>query len=128
MQENLQAYKKEAAVVIQVLKQGGRWKPGKADSHLEKRKTLGHLPPEMSVEEYNGLVQFVVQNVENQVYLYFFCSERSYALRGEAGQAEWLVIASAEGVIETAFPPDAMDDYLVKRGFVLLGTIREVGA
>ena len=38
----------------------------------------------------------------------------------------WLVISTREGVVETAFPPDAVDDYLNKRGFVLTGTIREV--
>jgi len=62
MKENRQAYKEEAAVVIQALKQGCRWKAGKAASHLEKRKTLGHLSPETSVEEYNARIQSVLPN------------------------------------------------------------------
>lgn len=28
--------------------------------------------------------------------------------------------------METAFPPEDMDDYLGKRGFILIGTIKDV--
>jgi len=72
------------------------------------------------------LIQALVQEAEHQVYLYRFASERYYAVRGMVGRTEWLVISTKEGVVETAFPPDAMDDYLSKRGFVLMSTIREV--
>ncbi len=30
------------------------------------------------------------------------------------------------GLMETAFPPEDMDDYIERRGFVLLGRIDEV--
>ncbi len=30
------------------------------------------------------------------------------------------------GVMETAFPPENMDEYLTTRGFVLLGRVEEV--
>ena len=53
-------------------------------------------------------------------------SERYYAVRGLVGRTEWLVISTKEGVVETAFPPDDMADYLRKRGFALIGTIREM--
>ena len=39
---------------------------------------------------------------------------------------EWLVIFGAGGVMETAFPPGNIDDYLEHRGFVPLGRIEEV--
>jgi len=39
---------------------------------------------------------------------------------------EWLVIFGAGGVMETAFPPENIDDYLEHRGFVPLGRIEEV--
>ena len=76
--------------------------------------------------EYNRLIQALVEGDGHQVYLYAFGSERYYAVVGNIDGKEWLVIASQAGVIETAFPPYLMEDYLSKRGFVLLGTITEV--
>jgi hypothetical protein len=118
--------KREAAATLKVLRRRIRWKPGKAASHLEKRKALGHLPAKSSIAEYNRLIRALIQEPEHQVYLYRFGSERYYAVRGKMRRTEWLVISTKEGVIETAFPPGVMEDYLCKRGFVLIGTIREV--
>ena len=53
-------------------------------------------------------------------------AERYYAVRGLVSSIEWLVIATREGIVETAFPPDTVDEYLSKRQFVLIGTIQEV--
>jgi hypothetical protein len=126
MEDNSQLYRKEAAATLKVLRRRVRWKPGKAAAHLEKRKAMGHLSAESSVEEYNGLIQALVREAEPRVYLYRFGSERYYAVRGTARGIEWLVISTRKGVVETAFPPDVVDDYLNKRGFILIGTIREV--
>ena len=126
MGENSRSCRKEATAALKALRQRIRWKPGKAAAHLEKRKALGHLPAESSVEEYNRLIQTLVREAEHQVYLYRFGSERYYAVKGTAGRTEWLVIATKEGVIETAFPLGDMEDYLRKRGFALIGTIREM--
>jgi hypothetical protein len=126
MEENLQSYRKEVAATLKALGQRIRWKPGKAAVHLEKRKVLGHLSAKSSITEYNRLIQALVQEAEHQVYLYRFGSERYYAVRGLVGKTEWLVISTKEGVVETAFPPDDMVDYLRKRGFALIGTIREM--
>ena len=49
-----------------------------------------------------------------------------YAVRGIAHDREWLVIYGGGGLMETAFPPVDMDDYLERRGFVLFGRIGEV--
>lgn len=62
----------------------------------------------------------------HRVYLYGFGAERYYAVRGRVNNTDWLVIATSAGVVETAFPPQTIDEYLKKRGFVLLGTIQEV--
>jgi len=126
VEENPQLYKEEAAAALRTLGQGVLWKPGKATVHLKKRKAMNHLPAESPLEEYNDLIQTLVQEGRHQVYLYRFGSERYYAVRGTAQDAEWLVIATREGVVETAFPPDAMDDSLNRRGFVFIGTIQEV--
>lgn len=128
MRENLRSYRREAAAALRAIRRHVRWKQGKAAAHLEKRKDLGHLPAEYSVEKYNELIQALVQGVEHRVYFYRFGSKRYYAVRGTVRDTEWLVIATKEGVIETAFPPDAIDDYLSRRGFILIGTIQEVFA
>src|SRR5258708_1340935 len=120
------SFKTEAATAIRVLRQHVQWKPGKAVAHLEKRKTMGHLSSESSVEDYNDLIQGLAQKENHLVYLYQFGSDRYYAVKGPVEDTEWLVIATRDGRIETAFPPDTIDEYLNKRGFVLIGTIREV--
>ena len=122
----MQLHKGEAAAAIRALRQQVRWKPGKAAAHLEKRKALGHLSMETTSAEYNRLIQALIEEDGHQVYLYAFGSERYYAVAGNIDGKEWIVIASQAGVIETAFPPYAMEEYLNKRGFVLLGTITEV--
>ena len=126
MEENLQPYRQEAATVLKALRRRVRWKPGKAASHLEKRKGRGHLPAGSSAEDYNGVIQALVQEAEHRVYLYRFGSERYYAVRGTVRDTEWLVISTKDGVIETAFPPDAIDEYLSRRGFVLIGMVLEM--
>jgi len=49
-----------------------------------------------------------------------------YAVRGFKADNEWLVIFGQGGDMETAFPPENMDEYLATRGFVLLGRVEEV--
>ena len=49
-----------------------------------------------------------------------------YAVRGFYEVREWLVIFGPNGMMETAFPPDNIDGYLTKRGFLLLGPIEEI--
>jgi hypothetical protein len=121
-----QLFRKEATAAIQSLRQRVHWKPGKAAAHLEKRKIMGHLSSESSPEDYNEMIRDLAQKESCLVYLYQFGSERYYAIRGPVGGIEWLVIATRDGRVETAFPPDKIDGYLEKRGFVLIGTIQEV--
>ena len=90
----VQLYKEEAAATLRALRQHIRWKPGKAAVHLEKRKALGHLSTELSVEDYNGLIQDLVQEGGHRIYLYRFGSEIYYAVRGTVSSVEWLVIAT----------------------------------
>ena len=128
MEADTRRYKQEAAASLRTLRLRIQWKPGKALSHLEKRKRLGHLRAAVSLREYNELIQSLVKEATNRVHLYRHGSERYYAVSGRIGGKEWLVIVTRMGVVETAFPPDAMGEYLQRRGFVAMGTIREVFA
>ena len=60
------------------------------------------------------------------MYLYDFMGIYYYAVRGFVGGNEWLVIFGRDGLMETAFPPQDMDEYLEHRGFVFLGRIEEI--
>jgi hypothetical protein len=76
--------------------------------------------------EYEKAILGLVRNGQNVVYLYNFRGHYYYIVRGLFHDQEWLVIFGEGGLMETAFPPDDTDDYIERRGFVLLGTIEEV--
>jgi hypothetical protein len=102
-----------------------QWKPGKDIVHLTKRQNMKHLNASASLLDYNGLISALARNERNLVYLYEF-SGTYYAIRGFVEQKEWLIVFGASGLMETAFPPENIDDYLKHRGFVLLARIEEV--
>jgi hypothetical protein len=38
----------------------------------------------------------------------------------------WLVLISAKGIMETAFPPDDRQDYIAQSKYVFLGKLKEL--
>lgn len=116
----------EAEVALRNARRETRWKLGKDVKHLEKRKAMGHLPEEYSLEKFTGLIQKLLWEEVNEVYVYKFGQERYYFVRGMVGEEEWIVILSKEGVIETAFPPYDIEDYLRKRRVEPLGRVGEI--
>jgi hypothetical protein len=99
----------EARRAISKLRKAVYWKAGKDIQHLQKRKALGHLPQDYRSEDYSRLIRGVVQGLENHVYLYEFGSQRYYMITGKIKERQWAVIFSAEGIIETAFPPQDVE-------------------
>jgi hypothetical protein len=116
----------EAKRAISKLQRATYWKPGRDIQHLNKRKALGHLPKDCQIKDYNELIRELVQGLENEVYLYEFGSQRYYMIEGRIKEKEWIVIFSTEGIIETAFPPYDIEDYLSKRDIALLGKVGEI--
>lgn len=57
---------------IGIVREQINWKPRKATRHLLKRISLGHLPDETTIEQYNAIVTFVVNNPDANIYLYVF--------------------------------------------------------
>lgn len=102
------------------------WKTGKDLVHLNKRRRMGHLPPSASMVEYEQLIGELVKNGQNAVYFYQVGGDHYYAVRGLAHNRQWLVIFGKGGLMETAFPPENVDDYIERRGFILLGRVEEV--
>jgi len=103
-----------------------RWKVDKDVVNLKKRRQMGHLLKSASMVEYEKIIFEIVNNGQNVIYLYEFRGDHYYAARGMAHEREWLVIFGEGGLMETAFPPADVDDYVERRGFVLLGHIEEV--
>lgn len=75
-------YVLEASSALSALRKKLRWKPGKDIQHLEKRKAMGHLPKHSSLEDYNALINELIGEDSNIVYLYEFGTKRYYAVRG----------------------------------------------
>jgi hypothetical protein len=113
---------------IESLRSKIQWKKGKNVAHLNKRIKLNHLPVSASLSDYEMLISDLARNEENVLYVYEFANKVYYGVRGfiKGQENEWLVIFGVSGIVETAFPPENMDEYLESRGFVLIGRIVEV--
>ncbi len=100
------------------------WKPGKDIVHLKKRRRMKHMSG--NLDDYEQIIYNILRNVKNIVYLYDFMGTYYYAVRGFTARNEWLVIFGRNGLMETAFHPENIDEYLEHRGFVFLGRIEEI--
>jgi hypothetical protein len=92
----------------------------------QKRQKMNHLSLSSSLLDYNKVISALIGNEQNIIYLYEFRGIYYYAVRGFIHEKEWLAIFGANGVMETAFPPENIDYYLERRGFVPLGRMKEV--
>ncbi len=108
---------------LQAIRKGVQWKTGKDIVQVEKRQRLSHIPPSASLLDYDTIISDLVKNDQNILYLYEFIGNHYYAVRGFVQETEWLVIFGAGGIMETAFPPENMGDYLQNRGFVLIADL-----
>lgn len=118
-----------AACAILALRNQLRWKPGSELRHLLKRKSKGHLRPEGTVADYRSLIRRVLVGPESLVYYYPFRGQDYYAVVGDPAGVEgarWLVMFRSDGILETAFPPTDVNDYVREHRFLLLGRMREV--
>ena len=110
---------------LYIIRNSVQWKPGKDVSHLEKRKRMRHLTLTASLQDYHDLISALVKNDQNVIYLYEFENAYYYAVRGFVHEKEWLVIFGNGSLMETAFPPENIDNYLEHRGFISLGRLEE---
>lgn len=115
-----------AAAAIQMVSQHVRWKSGKDVQHLEKRIRRGHLQPATSLALYNQLIQKILSEPESDVYHYPFGQTDYFSIVSEVEGQPWLVLISAKGMMETAFPPDDLQDYIVRSKYVFLGKLKEL--
>ena len=116
----------ELIEALRLIRKNIQWKADKDIVHLKKRQRMGHISLSATILDYEKIITDIVQNDSNILYVYEFKDSTFYAIRGFVQESEWLVIYGSKGVMETAFPPEDIDDYLNKRGFIFIGQIKEV--
>lgn len=104
------------------------WKPGKGEGHLNKRKIMGHIPQDYTLDDYNNLIKSIVNDNENEIYLYYKITyDQKYFAFGDY-KRNWEVIIGENGIMETAYEIIDMDyeQHFQKQGYYFLGMLKEV--
>jgi len=117
----------QVVAAIRLVRTRVRWKPGKAQQHLQKRIALGHLEPDAQLDDYEAVISALVHNAYTEVYVYVFDDQIYPVVVGTVSNQRWLVMFGLDGVMETAFPPTDATSYLSDSRFVRLGTLQELG-
>ncbi len=102
------------------------WKPGSATRHLLKRKLRGHLPANATLADYERLIQDILQSTNASIYVYSVESTPHLTVVSTIENQTWLVIASFDGVLETAFIVENPVSYLERSAFRYVGRLGEV--
>ena len=117
----------QVVAAIRLVRTRVRWKPGKAQQHLQKRIALGHLEPDAQLDDYEAVISALVHNAYTEVYVYVFDDQVYPVVVGTVSNKRWLAMFGLDGVMETAFPPTDATSYLSDSRFVRLGTLQELG-
>lgn len=103
-----------------------RWRPGKAQAHLDKRIALGHLPAHATLSDYERLIQRILSASMAEVWLYTFDNAAYPAVVYSVAGRPWLVMLNMAGDMETAFLVEAPHVYFADPRFQRLGTLQEL--
>lgn len=125
MTEN-EKHRERTAEAIRILLRGPQWRPGKQEQHLAKRKARRHLPEGATTSDYDQVIVTVLNAADSLVSHYPHGRKDYYAVSGKAHGALWLIIFGWDGIMETAFPPDDLADYLRIHAFGLLGRRKDI--
>ncbi|KGG81073.1 hypothetical protein Y919_02595 [Caloranaerobacter azorensis H53214] len=117
-----------AIIVVQrTLTDGFKWKKGKLEKHVNKRKKKGHIPSVWTEKDYQNRIMEIIQNKSSDVFLYYNKGfDQKYFVFGDK---EWIAIIGENGIIDTAFPPDKGYDYYLNEqltGINYMSTIEEL--
>lgn len=112
--------------LIQQLRRELNWKPGAASRHLLKRKVRRHLPSEASLADYEGLIRRLLDNEDANIYVYYGDDAPYLCVAAPLEKQLWLVMASFDGMMETAFVVENRTTYLERPAFYLVGKLGEV--
>jgi hypothetical protein len=116
----------QVANAIRSVKSQMRWRPGSAARHLLKRKLRGHLPVEATLDDYERIIQTVVEDPQARVYIYRHNDTAYVAVVAVVQSRHWLVIFTLDGRMESAYVVERPERYLSKPVFEMLGLLNEV--
>lgn len=117
---------KEISTVVKRMRQSITWKPSAATRHLLKRKLRGHLPSGATLTDYEALIQQVLGEDDASIYVYHVEESVYLTVATWLDGRLWLVMASFEGIMETAFVVENADTYLEREVFQYIGKMSEV--
>ena len=112
--------------LIHKLRQQIVWKPGSAPRHLLKRKLRGHLAANATSADYEQLIQGILYTADASIYIYYSEDRLYLTVAASIEDRVWLVIASFDGVVETAFVVENPTSYLERSAFRYIGKLGEV--
>ena len=111
---------------IKAVQKSVRWKPGKDYKHLQTRKRYGHLTANATLEEYNEIIQTLMNSETAELYIYVWQEDNFYpTVVSTYNQKIWLVMFGLSGILETAFPPTDPEGYLLDERFCYVGLLQE---
>jgi len=115
----------QIAAAIRQVRNQVRWKSGKAQSHVEKRIRLGHLPPVTTLADYEMLIHAVLHHPEAMVYGFRYANALYPTIVAPYQDQLWLVMFGLDGIMETAFPLDDPVTYFQNPKYQRFGLLKE---
>lgn len=113
-------------LLIRQLWRGLNWKPGAASRHLLKRNVRHHLPSNASLADYEGLIYRLLKSEDANIYVYYSDDIPYLCVAAPLEERLWLVVASFDGRMETAFVVENPTTYLERPAFRRVGKLGEV--
>lgn len=103
-----------------------KWKPGKEWQHLQTRIDYGHLPANSTMADYENIIRNILADRAAEIYIYKWETTIYPTVVGDHNNEKWLVMFSLAGMMETAFPPTDVEEYLSNPRFQKLGLMGEL--
>lgn len=118
--------RQEIIRAIRLAQMERRWRPGSAARHLLKRKVRGHLPIDATLDDYDRVIQGVLQDAAARVYAYWYEGTPYVAVAAILGDNHWLVMVDFDGWMESAYTVSRPERYFNKSEFEFIGILGEL--
>lgn len=122
----MDALRLQIAAAIHSVRSQVRWKPGSAARHLQKRKMRGHLPAGATLDDYEHVIQAILEDARAEVYAYWYEGTPYVAIVAVFQERCWRVMFSLGGLMESAYVVEHPEQYLSQSAFERLGSLSEV--
>jgi hypothetical protein len=93
---------------------------------LAKTKTSRSSTPDASLTDYETVIYRVLEATDASIYVYYMGESSYLSIAAWLDGRLWLVIASFEGIMETAFVVENPKAHLERTAFQYVGKMDEV--